>query len=132
MVGQARKRTNGIRGTRLIPSEIQTQAAILEMLELDPRVVWSARMNSGATTFEDRNGKRRYVHFGFTGCPDIIGQLAGGQLLVLEVKKQGGRIRPEQRFFIDQARNAGACAGIVRSVDDAIELIRSALKRKEN
>lgn len=116
----------------LTATEKQTQAAILEMLELDHRVIWSARMNSGATMFEDKNGKRRFVHFGFTGCPDIIGQLAGGQLLALEVKKQNGRIRPEQRFFIDQARNAGACAGIVRSVDDAIELIRSALKRKEN
>lgn len=62
-----------------------------------------------------------------TGGSDLIGwtQHDGlGIFTALEVKTETGRIRPEQQVFIDQVRAAGGIAGIVRSEDEAVELLK--------
>lgn len=61
----------------------------LLLLDVHPAVAWSARMNSGAMTVEGKSGKR-YVKFAFTGCSDIIGQMADGRFLAIECKRPGG------------------------------------------
>jgi len=52
-------------------------------------------MNSGAF-----NIGGRFIKCGFTGCPDIIGQLKDGRFLAIEVKKSGGKLTKEQNEFI--------------------------------
>lgn len=109
----------------LEPPEAAVLAAVLRYLSLDPRVAWSHRMNSGSYAVEE-NGKRRFIRYGFPGCPDILGQLRGGKSLLMEVKKHGGKLTDAQRAFLTRARENGAVAGVVRSVDEAKKLIDAA------
>lgn len=78
---------------------------VLKALTAHPAVAWCYRMNSGAA----RIGKR-FVRFGWPGCPDVLGQLKDGRLIGVEVKaavvagflcaniKQPGRTRSD--FFM--------------------------------
>lgn len=54
-----------MKSRRYVPRETQIQGAILEALYLDRRVVWVARMNTGAARYVDERGKKRIVKFGF-------------------------------------------------------------------
>lgn len=61
------------------------------------------------------------------GGADIIGiHQATGRFIAVEVKTPKGRVSPEQQTFINAVRAAGGIAGVARSVEDALELIRSA------
>lgn len=59
------------------------------------------------------------------GSSDLIGILPDGRFLAIEVKTKTGRVRPEQKNFIDRVKQAGGIAGIARSVDEAMELIKT-------
>ena len=61
-----------------------------------------------------------------TGGSDIIGISPAGRFIAIEVKTRTGRVSPEQQRFIDAVNRAGGIAGVARSVEDALELIRSA------
>lgn len=124
--------TARLRLTRPEPTEADVLASVLQYLELarrQRRVVWYARLNSGAGKLQhlDRTtGEAKisqWSRWGFKGCPDVLGQLPGGRLLVLEVKRPSGRTRPDQQAFLDLALGAGAVGGIVRSVDDVHALL---------
>lgn len=60
------------------------------------------------------------------GGSDILGIAPNGAFLAVEVKTKTGRVSPEQQRFINAVRAAGGIAGVARSVEDALELIRSA------
>ena len=89
------------------------------------------RNNTG--TLRDQHG--RPVQFGLAvGSADLIGwttrtitpDMIGQQVAVftsVEVKTATGRLRPEQRVWLDAVQSAGGIAGVVRSVDDARELL---------
>ena len=119
---QARPRVTPYRLTAYEPSEAAVLAAILSLLALDRRVAWFERMNSGAFAVGDGRA-RRFVKFGFKGCPDILGQLKGGRLLAIEVKSRTGRLSSDQVAFLDKAVANGAVAGVARSVDDVQALM---------
>jgi hypothetical protein len=51
--------------------------------------------------------------------PDILGVMADGRALALEVKRPGGRIRPGQAALIARIVAAGGLAAVVESVDQA-------------
>lgn len=112
----------GYRLTALAPSEHDLQGAILVYLAWDNRVAWAHRFNSGAhlVTGTDKTGKpsRRFVRYAFPGCADILGQLVTGHLLAIEVKRQGGRVRPAQRAFLAQVRRAGGLALLARGLPE--------------
>jgi hypothetical protein len=64
----------------------------------------------------------RPVTFGLApDSSDLIGWCQG-RFLALEVKTDTGRVTPGQQRFIDAVRATGGCAGIVRSVDDALRI----------
>ena len=91
-------------------------AALLEVLKAlraHPAVAWCERMNSGAALVQGR-----FIRFGFKGCPDVLGQLRDGRLLGVEVKAQAGRLRPEQRLFLERIRCAGGVAFVARDCRD--------------
>ena len=54
---------------------------------------------------------------------DMVGQTVG-VFLADEVKTKTGRATKEQLRFIEAVNNAGGKAGIARSVEDALKLIR--------
>ena len=56
------------------------------------------------------------------GWPDLTVVMPDGTVLFLEVKQEGGRLRPAQKRIHDELRANHAHIHIVRSVDD-VELI---------
>ena len=88
------------------------------------------RNNTG--TLRDQNG--RPVQFGLCkGSADLIGwttrtitpDMVGQQVAVftsIEVKSSTGRLRPEQRQWLEAVQAAGGIAGVARSVEDAARL----------
>ena len=77
-------------------------------------------MNSGAF----RIGKR-FVRFGWKGCPDVLGQLKDGRLLGVEVKTAKGKLRPEQTVFLERIRCAGGVAFMARDCRDVFRELDS-------
>lgn len=90
------------------------------------------RNNTG--TLYDRQG--RPVTFGLAkGSADLIGwttrtitaDMVGQTVAVfasLEVKTPTGRVSPEQRQWLEAVQAAGGIAGVVRSVEEAEELLQ--------
>ena len=90
--------------------------------------------NNTGTLPDPRTG--RPVQFGLArGSADLIGyrtvtitpDMVGQQIAVftsLEVKTPTGRIRPEQTNWLHTIKRAGGIAAIVRSVDDAINVLQ--------
>lgn len=97
-------------------SEIQIQNEIRAALSEHGIVI---RQNTGNFTTADG----RHVKCGVTGLSDLLFVGNDGRCAFIEVKKPGGRIRPEQTNFINRVRELGHRAGIAYSVDDALEII---------
>ncbi len=88
------------------------------------------RNNTGV--LRDQHG--RPVQFGLAkGSSDLIGwttrtitpEMVGQRIAVftsIEVKTATGRLRPEQRQWLDAVQAAGGIAGVARSVEDAARL----------
>ena len=57
------------------------------------------------------------------GFPDLFGFRPDGKIFFIEVKNETGRVRPEQKIFIEQMQKRGALAGVARSVEDAMEIV---------
>lgn len=104
-------------------------AALLEVLKTlraHSMVAWCERMNSGAARIGGR-----FVRFGWTGCPDVIGQLNDGRLLSVEVKAEKGRLRPEQVIFLERIRCAGGVAFMARDCRDVLRELNNNQTMKE-
>lgn len=96
---------------------------VLKALRAHPAVSWCERMNTGAA----RVGGR-FIRFGFTGCPDVLGQLTDGRLLGVEVKAPKGKLRPEQAVMLSRIAGAGGVAFVAHDCRDVMR----ELKTKEN
>lgn len=93
---------------------------VLKALNAHPAVAWCERMNSGAAKIDNR-----FVRFGWTGCPDVIGQLRDGRFIGVEVKAAKGKLRPEQAIFLDRIRRAGGVAFMARDCRDVLRELGS-------
>ena len=91
---------------------------VLKALQAHPAVSWCERMNSGAA----RVGGR-FIRFGFTGCPDVLGMLRDGRLLGVEVKAPKGKLRPEQAVFLERVRAGGGVAFVARDCRDVLQAL---------
>jgi hypothetical protein len=101
-------------------------SAVLKALAIHPAVAWVRRMNTGAVKVGS-GPSARFVRFGFTGCSDILGQMKDGRLLAVECKSDKGKLSEAQVNFIDTVRAAGGVAGMARSIDDALLIIKYGL-----
>lgn len=103
----------------IVIKEIDVQNAI--RLALNPYAV-VFRANVG--TFKTADG--RTVSTGLPkGFSDLFGyRKSDGKMFFIEVKNEKGRLRPDQKHFIEAMHKNGAIAGVARSPEDAIELIR--------
>ncbi len=86
---------------------------VLKALKAHPAVVWCERMNTGAAKVGGR-----FIRFGFTGCPDVLGQLRDGRLLGVEVKAPKGKLRPEQAVMLSRIAGAGGVAFVAHDCRD--------------
>jgi hypothetical protein len=64
------------------------------------------------------------VHGSFNGVPTSGVYECPPIPVFIEVKSPTGVIRPKQKQFIEAARVAGCRAGIARSVEDALRIVR--------
>jgi hypothetical protein len=62
--------------------------------------------------------RRRFVRFGFAGCPDIAALLADGRTLWIECKAEGGRLSADQAAFRDLCQRQGVPWVLAESWDD--------------
>lgn len=67
----------------------------------------------------------RYFETGVpVGFSDLFGERkSDGKAVFIEVKTAKGRVRPEQKKFIEIMRQGNAIAGVCRSVEDAVKLV---------
>ena len=104
-------------------SESEIQAAIRAALGALPDVcLWRNHVGQ----LRDESGR---VHrFGLSvGSADLVGVLApSGRLIALECKSATGRLRPEQRAWLDVVRRFGGFACVVRSADEALAAVERA------
>jgi len=63
--------------------------------------------------------------FNEKGTSDIIG-IWRGKMLCIEVKSQTGRIRPEQKLFLEAMQSLGAIAFVARSLQDVLLVLSEA------
>ena len=71
-----------------------------------------------------RTADGRYFDTGLPkGFSDLFGFRPDGQIFFIEVKNEVGKLRPEQKIFIEEMRKRGALAGVARSVEDAMEIV---------
>lgn len=99
------------------PKEASVLASVLQALNFYPSVVFAHRFNSGAYAVGEGKA-RRFIRFGFPGCPDILGMLRGGRLLAIEVKTTSGRVSEAQAAFLEAVSAHGGLSFVARSVDD--------------
>ena len=92
-------------------------------VELTHQIVKALNMVPGVWCWRRNVGRRGGVQFGKKGQSDIEGVLRPhGRRLELEVKIDA-RVTPEQEQWIEQMRLFGAVAGVVHSIDEAIQLV---------
>ncbi len=92
------------------------ERTILQAAAIHPRVGALYRFNGGVF------GPRR-VRACPNGWPDLAGWMRDGRALLVEVKAATDYAMPHQVEFLDEAKAAGAVAGIARSVDDFLKLV---------
>lgn len=82
-------------------------------------IIFRGNVGSGVT-YDGR-------HFD-TGLPkgfsDLFGhRISDGRAIYIEVKTPEGRLRPEQKKFVERMKASGAIAGVCRNPEDALALI---------
>lgn len=89
-------------------------------LALNPYAV-IFRVNTGTVKMADG----RYFNTGVPkGHPDLAGfRKSDGKAVYIEVKTNKGRLRKEQKHFIETVRQYGVIAGVARNADEAIDLV---------
>ena len=112
-MAQQPKRTNS-------KPEAAALCEVLKALRASPAVAWCERMNTGAAMV----GKR-FIRFGWPGCPDVLGQLRDGRLLGVEVKSPTGRLRTEQALFLARINQAGGLAFVARNCRDVLNNLKN-------
>jgi len=112
------------------PGEAEIQKQIIEALWMEPRVYEVKRVNTGKIQgFRDSYRWYRKGQESSAEChPDIEGQLVDGRRFLFEIKQRTGKASDGQQEYIDGALQHKAIGGVVRSADEAIEIIREAFK----
>ena len=104
-----------------VEPESSVLANVLKALLLHPKVREAWRVNTGAHVVpESDSGPRRYIKFGFRGCPDIHGWMRDGRALYVECKRAGENPTEDQAAFLTKAKADGCVAFVARGIDDVL------------
>ena len=102
------------------PLESDIQRDIIKALRAHWKVAFVGRFNRGQAI----EGNRRIWYNTVPGFPDIHGLTIGAKPFYFEVKRnQASKVSPEQENFMRMVRKVGGCAGLVYSVETAMELL---------
>lgn len=100
------------------------------MTEIDIQNEIRMGVNDIAVTFRANVGKfytedGRQISTGLPkGFPDLFGyRKSDGKIIFLEVKTDTGKLREEQKKFLERVVSDGCIAGVVRNTQEARELI---------
>lgn len=100
-------------------SEDDLQRAVIELFQLNRW--WITHIPGGGA---DERHRLRMARLGYQpGTPDLIAVSPDGELVFLELKTRKGRPSPEQLAVHDALRERGQRVCIVRSLEDAQEII---------
>jgi len=117
------------------PPESDIQDAVLQYLALDARVAWVKRFNTGShvvvSTTKTGKKSRRFIRYAFTGCADILGQLADGRFLAIECKRRTGRLKPAQAAFLETVNRAGGLGIVARCIEDVAAELRDDQRQRQ-
>lgn len=100
------------------------------MKEADRQNLIRLALNDYAIIFRVNSGKVRMADGRFfdSGVPNGYTDLSGFRLtdakaVFIEVKNAKGKLRKEQKHFIDKMNESGAIAGVARTPEEAIRLV---------
>lgn len=79
------------------------------------------RINVGGAYTEDGRWFSSGVPKGYSDLSGV--RRSDGRAVFIEVKTPAGRIRPEQRDFIEAMQKCGALAGFARSIEEAKRIV---------
>lgn len=79
------------------------------------------RINVGGAYTEDGRWFSSGVPKGYSDLSGV--RRSDGRAVFIEVKTPAGRIRPEQRDFIQAMQKCGALAGFARSIEEAKRIV---------
>ena len=107
----------------MIPiTETQLVGWAIEYLLRKGHFVW--RNNTGARPWKDREGNDRMMRFGKVGSADILGiHKADGKLIAVECKVGKGKLRPEQKEFLDEVERRGGYAHVIYTPEDLMRVL---------
>lgn len=105
-----------------VPREADILAAVLSILAWSGILYW--RVPLSPVLRGGPGPKARLCPNPMKGFPDIAGVLPGGRLLVVEVKRPGERLRPEQAVWRANLEAAGALYVLATSVEDVRRALR--------
>lgn len=128
----------GLSGTRTLKPgrEGDLVTAVISYINARGGMAW--RQNAGVTVIESK-GRRRAIHSGRKGLPDVIGIRPVldigvmtmdtttrltlppgrlGQLIAVECKRPGNKPTPAQEFMLAELRKRGALVVVAYSVKD--------------
>jgi hypothetical protein len=75
--------------------------------------------------------RKNHSKFAIKGVSDIIGLLANGRALFIEVKAKKGILSDDQRIFLVKAQDNGAVAFVSRSVEQTFDQLRHYLPNSD-
>ena len=111
----------------LTATEIQVHKSIVDLLQLsaEPNVIWYHPANG-----EKRNIvtavrlKRMGVHPGVADLAFVLPDGRHGRPAFMEIKSAKGRLSPDQKSFRDRCAAIGVPYALVKSLDDAQQVLR--------
>jgi len=103
-------------------SERYIEAQILNYLRGQKIYCWK---NTSAGYFDAKIGRFRKQSspYAIKGTSDILGIIAVGRCLAIEVKSKYGKVSPEQLAFIKKINENGGLAFVARSLEEVIKCL---------
>jgi hypothetical protein len=101
---------------KLKANEKQIENSIIEFLQRKGVFVW--KNQSTAIYDPTRKAFRKVGKYQLSGVADIIGVLADGKFLAIEVKAAKGRVSDKQKSFLQKVNDCGGIGFIARSIED--------------
>jgi len=75
-------------------------------------------MNTGAGTFQNQNGPKRFVKFGVTGMADVLCFTKQGTTIWCECKGSSGKQSDHQKHFQQEVEAYGHIYIVAKSIED--------------
>lgn len=96
--------------------EMDLTRAVVDYLRAMGFMAW--RQNVGQSKYTGRDGRDRFVKFGFAGLSDVLGVLPGGRFIAVETKVGSNTATADQAAFLAEVQSLGGVGILAYSLDD--------------